>query len=118
MNSGLQSLLWFGLIAIFFFLMMRGGCGSHVMGHGHGRHDDDHQPPPPGSGQPAIRTGKAIDPVCGMQVDPASAKSSIYRGQPYFFCSTEHRDAFELNPEQYLRQGSVPATPGEQHAHG
>ena len=63
MGSGLQSLLWFGLIAGFFFLIMRGGCGSHVMGHGHGHHGDDLQPPAPGGGQPGVQTGKAIDPA-------------------------------------------------------
>ncbi len=30
----LSSLLWFGGIGLFFFFMMRFGCGSHVMGHG------------------------------------------------------------------------------------
>lgn len=116
MNSGLQSLLWFGLIAIFFFLMMRGGCGSHVMGHG--RHSNDGQPPGSGNGPSRMQTGTAVDPVCGRQVDPVSAKSSMFRGQAYFFCSAEHRDAFEADPERYIRQRTVPASSGEHHAHG
>ncbi len=32
MNSLIYFLIWGGL----FFLMMRFGCGAHVMGHGHG----------------------------------------------------------------------------------
>ena len=112
----MTSLLWFGLIAVFFFLMMRGGCGSHVMGHGH-QHGDQSQPPP-GSGPWMTQSGQAIDPVCGMQVDTASAKSSVYQGKVYFFCSAEHRDTFEANPAKYATKGSVPATSGEQHAHG
>lgn len=72
----------------------------------------------PGGGQPLTASGPAIDPVCGKHVDPASAKSSVYQGEAYYFCSTEHRDTFEANPNQYLRKGSVPATLGEQHVHG
>jgi len=30
----------------------------------------------------------AIDPVCGMTVDPAKTAGSVdYRGKKYFFCS-------------------------------
>lgn len=112
----MTSLLWFGLIALFFFLMMRGGCGAHVMGHGH-QHDDQPQPAP-GSDPAMTQSGPAIDPVCGMQVDPASAKSSVYRNKVYFFCSAEHRDTFEANPDKYATKGSVPATAGGQHVHG
>lgn len=113
----MSSLLWFGLIAVFFFLMMRGGCGSHVMGHGHGQSHDDQSGQAPG-GQPMIPTGLATDPVCGKQVDPASAKSSVHQGSLYFFCSAEHRNLFEAEPDRYIKHGSVPATTGEQHAHG
>ena len=31
----LQNLLYFAIWAGLFFLMMRYGCGSHIMGHGH-----------------------------------------------------------------------------------
>jgi len=43
------------------------------------------------------------DPVCGMDVDPATGKhSSEYQGQHYYFCSLMCRNAFEDNPGQYL----------------
>ncbi|HEV7408421.1 MAG TPA: YHS domain-containing protein, partial [Bradyrhizobium sp.] len=47
--------------------------------------------------------GAAIDPVCGMKVDPATAKHRFaYRGQAYFFCSARCRTRFEAEPEKYL----------------
>jgi YHS domain-containing protein len=41
-----------------------------------------------------------IDPVCRMSVRTDGAKSSVYRGTIYYFCSAEHRDAFEADPER------------------
>lgn len=34
----METLLWFAPWAGLFFVMMRFGCGSHIMGHGHGQH--------------------------------------------------------------------------------
>jgi Cu+-exporting ATPase len=43
------------------------------------------------------------DPVCGMNVDPATAKHrAIYRQQDYFFCSGRCRERFEAEPEKFL----------------
>ena len=45
----------------------------------------------------------ATDPVCGMQVDPATAAgSSEYQGQTYYFCSTGCKRQFDKDPERYL----------------
>ena len=47
----------------------------------------------------------AIDPVCGMQVDPATAAgSSEYKGQTYYFCSIGCKKQFDRNPEQFVGQ--------------
>jgi hypothetical protein len=46
--------IWFLIIGVFFFLMMRGGCGAHVMGHGHGRHGAEQPKPMTGSGQSLV----------------------------------------------------------------
>jgi YHS domain-containing protein len=43
------------------------------------------------------------DPVCGKAVDPAQAKSSVYDGYVYYFCSRECRERFETAQETYLR---------------
>ncbi|HVC63609.1 MAG TPA: YHS domain-containing protein [Acetobacteraceae bacterium] len=116
MNSGIESLLWYGLIALAFFFMMRGGCGAHVMGHGHRHHGEEPHSPSGSGGSALLPSGKAIDPVCGTEVDPASARSCVYRGTPYFFCSPEHRETFESHPDRYMR-GSVPTSFRESQSH-
>jgi P-type Cu+ transporter len=43
------------------------------------------------------------DPVCGMDVDPATSKHTLkYREKTYHFCSAGCRSKFEAAPEQYL----------------
>ncbi len=45
-----------------------------------------------------------IDPVCGMQVDPAKAAgSSEHAGQTYFFCATGCKTKFDKNPAEYTK---------------
>ena len=55
----------------------------------------------------------AIDPVCGMKVDPATAKQRVSsRGQDYFFCGARCRERFEADPEKFLKpREAVPAAP-------
>lgn len=36
--------IYFLLWGVFFFVMMRFGCGAHIMGHGHGHRRDGDQP--------------------------------------------------------------------------
>src|SRR5258708_19397910 len=51
----------------------------------------------------------AIDPVCGMTVDPArSAPKSSYQGKVYHFCSKGCLAKFEANPEKYLHPSGHP----------
>lgn len=114
----METLLYFALWAGLFFLMMRFGCGSHVMGHGHGRHEEHNEPgdaPPVGTGRWAA-PATAIDPVCGMTVSAETAKSSIYNGTAYYFCSAEHRDQFEADPDRYT--GGQTETRALEHHHG
>jgi Cu+-exporting ATPase len=50
----------------------------------------------------------AIDPVCGMTVDPQRAAASfVCKGQTYFFCSLGCREKFSADPEKYLTQTPV-----------
>ena len=52
----------------------------------------------------------AMDPVCGMEVDPATASQKTeYRGQTYYFCAPGCRKAFESEPDKYLDPGYEPS---------
>jgi len=42
------------------------------------------------------------DPVCGEEVHPQTASHVEYQGRIYYFASTECREQFLQNPEQYL----------------
>ncbi len=45
----------------------------------------------------------AIDPVCGMTVDPHTSKHrAVHAGHTYHFCSAHCRDKFMAGPERYL----------------
>src|SRR4051812_44747371 len=45
----------------------------------------------------------AVDPVCGMTVEPATAAGkSEYKGTTYYFCSKHCVSAFQSDPERYL----------------
>ncbi len=107
-----QTVLYFLIWALFIFAMMRFGCGAHVMGHGHG-HRHDHEP----TGGPRwIPPEKDTDPVCGMTVETRTAKSSIYDGRVYYFCSQECRQKFEDSPTAYpTRAGG--STQAMEHGH-
>jgi len=51
----------------------------------------------------------AIDPVCGMTVDPSHAAGhSTYQGKVYHFCSQGCVAKFEANPEKYLHPAAQP----------
>ncbi len=53
----------------------------------------------------------AIDPVCGMSVDPAKTPHRHdYRHHTYYFCSVGCRGKFAADPEKYLKPGAVRET--------
>jgi Cu+-exporting ATPase len=63
----------------------------------------------------AAETKTAIDPVCGMKVDPVTAKHRLeYKGEDHFFCSGRCRGRFEAEPEKFLkpREPELPAPAG------
>ncbi len=56
-------------------------------------HDHHHEPSP----------DRAIDPVCGMSVDPHTAKHRAeHRGHNYYFCSAGCRTKFIADPPKFL----------------
>ena len=86
----MDGFLSFLLFAVLFYVMMRFGCGAHMV---HGRHDNH---------QPAGTDDKHIDPVCGKHVDPSEGYGKVHAGTLYRFCSRECLDTFEAEPERYI----------------
>lgn len=95
--EGLLSLLIF---AGLFFVMMRFGCGAHMM-HGHGKQKENKE--------------KQIDPVCSMEVDVDQGYGKMHDGNLYRFCSRDCLDKFETDPEQYVKNKNHG---GDHHAGG
>jgi Cu+-exporting ATPase len=53
---------------------------------------------------------KVHDPVCGMEVDAASAAGrSSYAGQVYYFCSSSCHSKFNVHPAKFIEGGNVGA---------
>jgi len=47
------------------------------------------------------KASAAKDPVCGMDVDPASSPKSEYKGKTYHFCSDHCKREFDKDPARY-----------------
>ncbi len=64
-------------------------------------HHHGHEPP-----APAAKVERVTDPVCGMKIDPATARggSAEHRGVTYYFCNPGCRERFTADPEKYLRR--------------
>jgi Cu+-exporting ATPase len=60
--------------------------------------------PPRPPGPPGDGAGEtAVDPVCGMTVDPRTAAGShAHAGRTYWFCSTHCVERFRADPDRYL----------------
>jgi P-type Cu+ transporter len=70
---------------------------EHTHNHKHAQH---HAP----------EAGAVKDPVCGMSVNPATAKHRLdHQGQTYYFCGAGCRTKFEADPAKYL--AGKPAAP-------
>ena len=74
------------------------------------------EPQPPGSGphaHDAAPPGMATDPVCGMAVDPATARHRTeYAGKQYFFCGARCLERFSAEPERFVGGGEPAASLG------
>src|SRR3954468_23606380 len=62
-----------------------------------------------------------IDPVCGMKVDPETARggSVEHAGTTYFFCNPRCREKFSADPERYLAPpevGTPASSTAQEHA--
>ncbi len=68
----------------------------------HSKHEDHSY----GSIEKKKETNLVKDPVCGMMIDPATAKGgrTNYKGETIYFCSPKCKTKFEAEPEKYLTQ--------------
>jgi Cu+-exporting ATPase len=59
----------------------------------------------------------ATDPVCGMKVDPHTAKHRAeHHGHTFYFCSAKCREKFVADPEKYLSpQEAAPVPEGAEY---
>lgn len=111
--DGFLSFLLFGL---FFFVMMRFGCGAHVGHGGHAHHHgDEHDERHPRQGSRAVTGGPFRDPVCGMPVAAAEGYARPFQGAEYHFCSRKCLDTFDAEPERYARSDTHSAATGGNH---
>ncbi|HEY4887835.1 MAG TPA: heavy metal translocating P-type ATPase [Candidatus Dormibacteraeota bacterium] len=50
-----------------------------------------------------VKQQSAIDPVCGMNVDPANTEHrSVHDGQTYYFCSSGCKESFDKDPGSFV----------------
>jgi P-type Cu+ transporter len=79
--------------------------------HAHGNQEHRSHASPHGT------AAQAIDPVCGMKVDPRSAAGTHeHHGVKHYFCSTHCLAQFKSDPAKYLKKsapGPVHETPAE-----
>ena len=79
---------------------------SHAHHHVHDQSDHDRE-------GGAAAEHLATDPVCGMTVDPHTARHRAeHGGRPYYFCSAGCRGKFEADPGKYLdKEARAPEPP-------
>lgn len=81
---------------------VHGPTADHGHDHEHGEHHHD-----------AATTAQAIDPVCGMTVEPEAARAkglhNTYRSTDYFFCGKGCKLEFDEDPGRYLDPAYVPS---------
>ena len=58
----------------------------------------------PEGARPAARPALVIDPVCGMAVSADSSRPLRYEGTDYYFCCAGCRQAFEQDPDAYVKR--------------
>jgi len=84
-------------------------------------HDDEPHPNESPAAAPTAAPVLALDPVCGMSVDPATAKwTAEVEGKTWYFCSEGCRNKFVADPAAYrdTSRFSLPMPPGAHHHHG
>jgi P-type Cu+ transporter len=75
-------------------------------------HEHHHHHPQGGGadGSPGAQPQRVTDPVCGMKVDPATARGGSFEhdGKAYYFCNPKCREKFAANPGAFLKEAEAP----------
>ena len=78
----------------------------------HAHHHQHHDHAAHGHDCGGTSAGTVKDPVCGMTVDPRTAKHRhSHQGTTYYFCNPRCREKFVADPTKYLSPVSAPAEP-------
>jgi P-type Cu+ transporter len=89
--------------------LARAGYPAASGGHDHGHHHAG----------PAGEAVKVKDPVCGMDVEQATAAGrSSHQGETYFFCSGSCKGKFDADPSRYLSAESGQPAPAQEAREG
>ncbi len=54
------------------------------------------------SAMPVSTPEHPLCPVCGMDVDPAKAPKSVFKGATYYFCSDNDKKTFDAAPDKFV----------------
>ncbi len=84
--------------------MLPAGVRHNSMAAGTNTHEHHHRGP---GGAPEV-----TDPVCGMTVDPVTAKHRHeHDGRELFFCSARCKEKFVAEPQRYASRSATPKEP-------
>jgi len=86
----MEGLLWLLGFGVLFYVMMRYGCGAHMVHGSHGEHRHDN--------------GGGKDPVCGMSVAADRGYAKFHEDKRYIFCSRDCLEKFDAEPAKYVMQ--------------
>jgi xanthine dehydrogenase accessory factor len=78
--------------------------GTLAGAHGRGPGTESARQAGPEGARPVARPALVIDPVCGMTVSADSSRPVRYEGTDYYFCCAGCRQAFEQDPDAYVKR--------------
>jgi P-type Cu+ transporter len=87
-----------------------GGCCGGAAHADHVHHAHEGRAEGQASDRRPATGGLAVDPVCGMSVDPGVSEHKLQQaGKTYHFCSAGCRTKFAADPERYLNKSHADA---------
>ena len=90
-------------VAILAELVQLRASGALAGAHGREPATESARQAGPEGARPAGRAA-LVDPVCGMTVSADSSRPLRYEGTDYYFCCAGCRQAFEQDPDAYIKK--------------